>query len=54
LERIEAMLASLEKCEKVNLFFFCFITLKPRVEGYTKSMSLKYEPVSEPLHMSVK
>jgi len=29
-------------------------TLKPRVERYTKSMSLKYEPTSEPLHISVK
>jgi len=35
-------------------FFFFFITLKPRVEGYTKSVSLKYEPASEPLHISVK
>jgi len=25
------------------------ITLKPRVEGYTKSVSLKYEPSWEPL-----
>ena len=33
---------------------FLFITLKPRVEWYTKSMSLKYEPTSEPLHISVK
>jgi len=30
-----------------------FITLKPRVERYTKSMSLKYELASEPLHISV-
>jgi len=36
------------------LFFFFFITLKPRVECYTKSMRLKYEPASEPLHISVK
>jgi len=36
------------------LFFFFCITLKPRVEGYTKSMSLKYEPASEPPHISVK
>ena len=35
-------------------FFFFFITLKPRVEGYAKSMSLKYEPASEPLHIFVK
>ena len=34
--------------------FFFSITLKPRVESYTKSMSLKYEPASEPLHISVK
>jgi len=33
---------------------FFFITLKPRVEWYTKSVSLKYEPASEPLHISVK
>ena len=33
-----------------DLFFF--ITLKPRVECYTKSMSLKYEPALEPLHIS--
>ena len=33
---------------------FFFITLKPRVEGYTQSMRLKYEPASEPLHISVK
>jgi len=38
--------------ERVNFFFF-FITLTPRVEWYTKSMSLKYEPASEPLHISV-
>ena len=31
-----------------------FITLKPRVERYTKSMGLKYELASEPLHISVK
>jgi len=35
-------------------YFFFFITLKPRVEWYKKSMSLKYEPSSEPLHISVK
>ena len=33
---------------------FFFITLKPRVECYTMSMSLKYEPASEPLHISVR
>ena len=32
---------------------FFFIDLKPRVEWYTKSMRLKYEPASEPLHISV-
>jgi len=37
----------------VTLFFF-FITLKPGVECYTKSMRLKYEPAWEPLHISVK
>jgi len=31
----------------VLLFFF--ITFKPRVEWYTKSMSLKYEPASKTL-----
>ena len=35
------------------LLCFFFITLKPRVEYYAKSMSLKYEPASEPLHISV-
>ena len=30
-----------------------FITHKPRVERYTKSMRLKYEPVLEPLHIVV-
>ena len=29
------------------------MTLKPIVERYTKSMSLKYEPTSEPLHIVV-
>ena len=36
----------------LSLFFF-FITLKPRVEWYTKSMRLKYEPASEPLNIYV-
>ena len=36
------------------LFFFCFITLQPRVELYTSSMSLKFEPSSEPFHISAK
>jgi len=36
----------------VDLTFFFFITLKPRVECYKKSMSLKYEPALEPLHIS--
>ena len=36
------------------LLFFFFITLKPRVESYTKSMSLRYEPVSDPRHIYVK
>ena len=30
------------------------ITLKPRVECYKRSMSLEYEPSSEPLHISAK
>jgi len=34
--------------------FFSFITLKPTVEWYTRSMSLQYEPASRPLHISVK
>ena len=29
-----------------------FITHKPRVERYTKSMSLEYEPASESLYIS--
>ena len=32
----------------VSSSFFFFITLTPRVERYTKSTSLKYEPASEP------
>jgi len=39
---------------RVLSFFFFSITLKPRVERYTQSMNLKYEPASEPLHLSVK
>jgi len=31
-----------------------FITLKPRVAWCTKSVSLKFDPASEPLHISVK
>ena len=30
--------------------FFFLIAIKPRVQGYTESLSLTYEPVSEPLH----
>ena len=41
----------MQRCGDGVIFFF--ITLKPRVEYYTKSMSLKYEPASEPLHISV-
>ena len=37
----------------VCTFFFLCITLKPRVKLYTRSMSLEYEPSSEPLHMAV-
>ena len=37
-----------------GVFLFFFITLKPRVVWYTKSVSLSYEPASEPLHISVK
>ena len=40
-------------CFFCRIFFF-FITLEPRVDWYTKSVSLKYEPVSEPLHILVK
>ena len=47
------MLLNLLRFEGGDLLFF-FITLKPRLESYTKSMSLKYEPASEPLHISVK
>ena len=39
---------------EANLLFFFFIILKPRVERYTKSTSLKYEPALEPLHIYVK
>ena len=40
---------------EVTLYsIFFLIILKPKVECYTKSMSLKYEPASEPLYMSVK
>jgi len=35
-----------------GVIFFFFITRKPRVERYPKFMSLKYEPASEPLHIS--
>ena len=35
-------------------FFFLFIALKPRIERYTKSMSLKYEPAAEPPNKFVK
>ena len=35
-------------------FFFCFITLKPRVAWYTKSMRLKYELASGQLRISMK
>ena len=34
-------------------FFFFFITREPRVVR-RKSLSLKYEPSSEPLHISAK
>ena len=38
-----------------SLFLFVFfITLKPRVRRYTKSMSLEFEPASKPLPISVK
>ena len=31
-----------------------FVTLNSRVRWYTQSMSLEYEPASEPLHIYVK
>ena len=34
--------------------FFFFLTRKSRDEKYPNSMSLEYEPASEPLHISVK
>jgi len=40
--------------ERSSLLLCFFVTLKPRVEGYTKSMSLRYEAASEPLYISVK
>ena len=36
-----------------SLFFSLFFALKPRVELYTKSMRLRYEPASETLHIYV-
>ena len=45
---------SREMSLSVSFFFFFCITLKPRVESYTKSKRLEYEPVSEPLRISVK
>jgi len=41
-----------EPFKVMSPFFFFFITLEPRV--IHKSMSLKYEPSSEPLHISSK
>ena len=35
-------------------YFSIFITLKPRVECYTQSLNLYYEPDSDPLHISMK
>ena len=35
-------------------FFSFLIALEPRVESYKKSMSLKYEPSSEPHHNCLK
>ena len=39
-------------CTRSPCFFLC-ITLKPGVERCTKSMSLRYEPASESLHLFV-
>jgi hypothetical protein len=36
------------------IFFFFLVFLEPRIQLYTKSMSLKYEPFPEPLRISVK
>ena len=33
-------------CTLNAILFFFFFTLKPRVEWYTKSVSLKYEPAA--------
>ena len=38
----------------LSLSFFFSFSLKPRVEWYTKSLHLKYEPASESLHIPVK
>jgi len=46
--------ASPRALSRLPPLLFFFITLQPRVERYTQSMSLKYEPASEPLHNSVK
>ena len=40
-----------EWTDAIGLSFFLLITFKPRVESYTKSMTLKYEPASKPLHI---
>jgi len=51
---LNQILATADVIVQVLLETFFFITLKPRVERYAKSMSVKYEPASEPLRISVK
>jgi hypothetical protein len=43
-----------ERAPIAFVLLFFFTTLKPRVECYTKSLNLKRELASEPLHISVK
>ena len=50
-ERGTPVQACVEAVAAGRLLLIC---VEPRVECYTKSMSLKYEPASEPLHISVK
>ena len=50
--RKTALKGGVARDEVLHTTFF-FITLKPRIEFNTKSISLQYEPASKPLHVSV-
>ena len=52
---IPALLYHPDMCvlQLLLLLLSFFVTCKPRVELYIKSMSLKYEPASKPLHIYV-